>query len=90
MEVCKKANMKFIPVMSFHQCGGNVGDACGELLPSSKCDFERQLIEYDAYSGATLQIFLFLNGSVMLVVVTVIFGTRATMELLLQNTFPYL
>ena len=40
----KDRGMKIIPVMSFHQCGGNVGDTCSILLPdfvrsSSKCPF---------------------------------------------------
>lgn len=28
------AGLEYHPVMSFHQCGGNVGDACNIPLPS--------------------------------------------------------
>lgn len=32
--LCKNRNLKIIPVMSFHKCGGNVGDSCSIPLPS--------------------------------------------------------
>ncbi|KAH0793808.1 putative beta-amylase [Histomonas meleagridis] len=32
--MCKSRNLKIIPVMSFHKCGGNVGDTCNIPLPS--------------------------------------------------------
>ena len=34
IEVVKNAGLKYIPVMSFHQCGGNVGDSCDLPLPT--------------------------------------------------------
>ena len=34
VELVKGVGLEFIPVMSFHQCGGNVGDACNIPLPS--------------------------------------------------------
>lgn len=30
----KAANLKIVPILSFHQCGGNVGDSYTSLLPS--------------------------------------------------------
>ena len=56
----KDRGMKIIPVMSFHQCGGNVGDTCSILLPdfvrsSSKCPFfkdQNGRIDYEYISFA--------------------------------------
>ena len=33
-QLLKNHNLKIVPVMSFHKCGGNVGDACDIQLPS--------------------------------------------------------
>ena len=33
-DMCTSRNLKIIPVMSFHKCGGNVGDKCNIPLPS--------------------------------------------------------
>jgi beta-amylase len=33
VELIKGCGLQFIPVMSFHECGGNVGDACNIPLP---------------------------------------------------------
>lgn len=33
-QTIKDAGMKWIPILSFHQCGGNVGDSCNIPLPS--------------------------------------------------------
>ena len=32
-KMCKERNLKIIPVMSFHKCGGNVGDTVNISLP---------------------------------------------------------
>ena len=32
--VIRKNNLKIVPIFSFHQCGGNVGDDCNIPLPS--------------------------------------------------------
>ena len=32
-QMCQKRNLKIVPVMSFHKCGGNVGDKCNIPLP---------------------------------------------------------
>jgi len=34
LDLVKQNNLKLQAVMSFHQCGGNVGDDCDILLPS--------------------------------------------------------
>jgi len=52
--------MKIVPVMSFHQCGGNVGDTCSIFLPdfvksSSQCPFFKDQdgrIDYEYISFA--------------------------------------
>jgi hypothetical protein len=33
-QTVKDAGMKWIPILSFHQCGGNVGDTCNIPIPS--------------------------------------------------------
>lgn len=33
-DILARANIKWVPILSFHQCGGNVGDDCSIPLPS--------------------------------------------------------
>ena len=32
-DVVRQAGLQWVPILSFHQCGGNVGDDCNEPLP---------------------------------------------------------
>eukprot|EP00122_Pirum_gemmata_P010344 Pgem_evm1s9562 len=32
-DLCQKHGLKLNPVLSFHMCGGNVGDACNNPIP---------------------------------------------------------
>jgi beta-amylase len=34
LDICRSVGLKMVPVLSFHQCGGNVGDACDIPIPS--------------------------------------------------------
>jgi beta-amylase len=62
--MCASHGLRVVPVMSFHQCGGNVGDSVTILLPSfllsSKAFFMNQTggfdIEYLSFAYDTLSV----------------------------------
>jgi beta-amylase len=41
-QLCINANLTILPVMSFHQCGGNIGDECDIHIPSFVYDSQAQ------------------------------------------------
>eukprot|EP00122_Pirum_gemmata_P011298 Pgem_evm1s10458 len=50
-KLVKEANLKLTPVLSFHACGGNVGDTCDIPLPKWVRDSSKDAFFTDQYNN---------------------------------------
>lgn len=67
-------NLKIIPVLSFHQCGGNVGDTCNFPLPSFVTDSDIRPFWVDAEGNVDREYISFGFDNIMI-------GNRTPIEM---------